>query len=350
MTLISFKNDYSEGAHPNILNAIMETNLYQLDGYGEDPYSIQAASIIKEKLGTETSDIHFVAGGTLANIIFISSVLKPYHSVISANTGHISVHEAGAIEASGHKINVVNTEDGKLTPENIEPIIQFHTDEHMVKPAMVYITNATEIGTIYKKKELERLSAYCKSKGLVLYIDGARLSSALTSRENDMTLKELSSLVDAFYIGGTKNGALFGEAIVINNKELMQDFRYNIKQKGGLLAKGRLLGIQFLELFKNDLHLDLAKHANEMAHKLSCGLEELNIPFLSKSQTNQIFPIFHHILIKKLSDKFDFYEWKKMDDENSAIRLVTSWATRAEAVNSFISDVKLYVDSRIIYK
>lgn len=337
----SFKNDYSEGCHPNILKALMETNLSQQAGYGEDDYSQGAIDILKNKLNNSNADIHFVSGGTQANLIVISSILRPYESVISADTGHINVHETGAIEATGHKVNVVASKDGKLTPEDVKSVLDEHEDEHMVKPRLVYISNTTEIGTTYRKKELEKLYSFCKKNDLLLFLDGARLGSALCSKDNDLSLAELSKLVDVFYIGGTKNGALLGEAIVINNDKLKKDFRFNLKQKGALMAKGRLLGLQFLELFKEDLFFDLAKHANSMAYKLTSNIEELGHEFLTESASNQIFPILPNRIIDKLSKKYAFYIWCKVDDENSAIRLVTSWATKEKAVDSFIEDMSI---------
>ncbi len=256
-----FTNDYSEGAHINILNALVESNLNQEIGYGNDSFCEEAKKLIKAKIKNENADIHFVSGGTQANLIIISSALRPHEAIIAASTGHINVHETGAIEATGHKICTVETEDGKLSVEHIKSVLENHSDEHMVKPKMVFISNSTELGTIYKKAELEEISKFCKENNLYLHLDGARLGSALTSRDNDLTLDELSSLVDIFYIGGTKNGALLGEAIVINNDRLKEDFRYHIKQKGAMLAKGKVLGIQFVELFKNDLFFELANHA-----------------------------------------------------------------------------------------
>jgi len=308
----SFKNDYSEGAHPNILKALLETNLEQQEGYSEDYYCLKAANLIKEKLNTPSAHIHFVSGGTQANLLIISSILRPYESVIAADTGHINVHETGAIESTGHKVNVVNSKDGKIAPKDIKTLLQLHTDEHMVKPRLVYISNSTEIGTIYKKVELEELSSFCKANSLLLFLDGARLGSALCAKDNDLSLKELSKLVDVFYIGGTKNGALLGEAIVINDDEINIDFRFNIKQKGAMLAKGRVLGIQFLELFKDDLFFDLAQHANKMANKLSKNIEELGFKLMLRSTTNQIFPIFPNDLIEKISHKYSFTIWSEL--------------------------------------
>ena len=336
----SFFNDYSEGAHPNILEALQKTNLTQETGYGEDSISIEASKLIKEKLENPKANIHFVSGGTQANLIVLASVLKPFESVIAANTGHIFVHEAGAIEATGHKINIIESADGKIKPEQIQSVCDYHSDEHMVKPRVVFISNSTEVGTIYKKQELKDISEVCKKNGLYLYLDGARLGSALSSTKNDMTLSELSSLVDIFYIGGTKNGALLGEAIVINNETLNENFRFHLKQRGALLAKGRVLSIQFLELFKNNLYFDLSKHANEMASNLIVGITKQGYKFLTDSSTNQIFPIFPNSLIEKLKELYGSYVWSKIDNENSSIRLVTSWATKQEAVDMFIEDLK----------
>lgn len=336
----SFYNDYSEGAHQNILNALAETNLVQETGYGEDSFSLQAGALIKEKTGNPDSEVHFVSGGTQANLIVLASILKPFEAVIAVNTGHICVHEAGAIEATGHKICTVMSKDGKIRPEQIQAVYDEHSDEHMVKPRVVFVSHSTEVGTIYLKHELQDISEVCKRNGLYLYLDGARLGSALTSTQSDMSLAEVSSLVDAFYIGGTKNGALLGEAIVINNNQLKVNFRYHLKQRGALLAKGRVLGVQFLELFKNDLYFELAKHANEMAGKLTQGIREQGYEFLTDSATNQIFPIFPNILIEKLKDLYGFYIWSKIDDGKSSIRLVTSWATKEEAIDGFLEDLK----------
>lgn len=333
----SFKNDYSEGCHPNILQALLQSNLDQQAGYGEDKYSLQAKELIKEKIKNPNSDIYFVSGGTQANLIVISSILRPYQCAISASTGHILNNETGAIEATGHKILNIETEDGKLRPSDITPVLENHQNvPHQVMPKLVYISNSTELGTIYNAKELEELSVFCKQNGLYLFMDGARLGHGLTSEISDLTLEKVAELTDIFYLGGTKNGALIGEAIVINNQELKQDFGFNIKQKGALLAKGRLLGIQFLELMKNDLYFDLAKHANQQAMKIKNAMKEKGIQFLSDTYTNQIFPILSNDLIQVLSEKFEFYVWKKIDEDNSAIRLITSWNTGDEPVNNFI--------------
>ncbi|MPQ31740.1 threonine aldolase family protein [Clostridium estertheticum] len=339
--MYSFKNDYSEGAHPNILKALMKSNMEQTEGYGEDKYSIGAIKLLKDKLKCNDIDIHMFCGGTQTNLTSISAFLRPHEAVISASTGHVLVHETGAIEATGHKVISVKVDDGKLKPIHIKMAIDEHTDEHMVKPKMVYISNPTEIGTIYKKQELKDLYDFCTKNNIILYVDGARLGSALCSKENDIKISDLPKLTDVFYIGGTKNGALMGEALVICKEGLKEDFRYHIKQKGGLLAKGRLIGIQFFELFKNDLYFDLARHANFMAETLKLGIKECGYKFLINSSTNQIFPILHNKTIEKLQENYLFFVWQKIDEDNSAVRLVTSWATKDEHVKSFIDDLKL---------
>ncbi len=340
--MYSFKNDYSEGAHPRILQALLETNLEQTEGYGEDIYSQKAIALIKQRIGRNDVAVHLLAGGTQTNLTVLSAFLRPHEAAIAANTGHILVHETGAIEATGHKVISVPENQGKIAPEQIQAVLQAHTDEHMVKPKLVYISNPTEIGTIYQKKELEDLARFCKANRLYLYVDGARLGSALCATENDLNLSDLSQLADAFYIGGTKNGALLGEALVIGNDALGEDFRFHMKQKGALLAKGRLIGIQFLELFKDDLYFDLAKHANAMAGLLSGAIRSAGYRFLTLSSTNQIFPVLPNRLIEKLQEKYAFYVWEQTDADNAAIRLVTSWATREEAVLAFIADLKAF--------
>lgn len=340
--MYSFKNDYSEGTHERILKALIESNLEQTEGYGEDFYTQKAIELMKERIGCSDVDIHLFVGGTQTNLTVISAFLRPHEAAIAANTGHILVHETGAIEATGHKVISIEVSDGKLRPEDIKPALDAHTDEHMVKPKMVYISNPTEIGSIYSKNELELLSKFCRENKLILYVDGARLGSALCSEENDMELSDLGKLVDAFYIGGTKNGALMGEALVICNDSLKEDFRFHIKQKGALLAKGRLLGIQFLELFKDDLYFDLAKHANKMAGLLKNEISRLGYKFLIYSPSNQIFPIFSNKLIEKLQDKYCFTIWQKFDKDSSVIRLVTSWATKEEEVLGFIENLKKF--------
>ncbi len=330
--MYSFKNDYSEGAHPRLLEALVASNLEQTEGYGEDHYTQRAAELLKEKIGQKDAAVHFFVGGTQTNLTAISAFLRPHEAVIAASTGHIATHETGAIEATGHKVITVEVSDGKLTCEHIQRVLDAHTDEHMVKPKMIYISNSTEVGTIYKKGELKDLSEFCKVNNLLLYLDGARLGSALTSQESDMTLSDLGSLTDAFYIGGTKNGALMGEALVICRDSLKEDFRFHIKQKGALLAKGRLIGIQFEALFRDNLYFELAEHANKMASLLQFEIQKAGYTFLIQSSSNQIFPILPNEIIKKLQANYAFHIWQKIDESHSAIRLVTSWATKEEAV------------------
>ncbi len=339
--MYSFKNDYSEGAHSRILNALVETNLEQTDGYGTDQYTERSVNLLKKKIDREDVDIHLLVGGTQVNLTAISAFLRPHQAAIGADTSHINCHETGAIEATGHKVITMRTKDGKLTPNLIQNVVDSHSDEHMVQPKLVYISNSTELGTLYTKAELIDLHDCCKRNKLLLYLDGARLGAALVAEENDLTLADIAKLVDAFYIGGTKNGALFGEALVICNDELKEDFRYFIKQKGGLLAKGRLLGIQFEELFKDDLYFELAKHANKMALMLKGAIVNEGYKFLTESFTNQQFPIFPNNLIEKLSEKYSFNIERVIDSNYTAIRLVTSWATKEEIVLEFIEDLHL---------
>ncbi len=333
----SFKNDYSEGAHPKILEALQQTNTEQHDGYAEDTWCLKAAGVIRELIQQPLADVHFVSGGTQANAIVINAMLKPYEAVISADTGHINVHEAGAIESRGHKVLTVPSPDGKLSCDGIVSLLDAHTNEHMVKPKMVYLSNATETGTVYTKGELQAISRFCRSKDLYVYLDGARIGCALMADSNDLTLPMISELTDVFYIGGTKNGALMGEAIVINHDGFKDNFRYHLKQNGALLSKSRIMGLQFYTLFGNELYFKLACHANEMAARLSNKISTLGYAFFSRSETNQIFPILSNDTIQRLSELFAFYVWEKIDEKNSAIRLVTSWATPKSAVDQFIT-------------
>lgn len=338
--MYNFKNDYSEGGHPDILNKLIETNLVQHLGYGEDNYSLQAKELLKKKINNPDAAIYFLSGGTQTNLLVVSTLLQIHEAVISAKTGHIYTHETGAIEATGHRVITVDTNDGKLKSSDIQKILhEYSLRPHVVKPKMVYISNSTEIGTIYTKTELEQLSEFCKSHSLLLFLDGARLGNALIAENNDLNLSDIARLTDAFYIGGTKNGALLGEAVVFNNPHLAPEFDYVLKQKGALLAKGRLLGIQFLELFKEDLYFELAAHANKMAMKIARAVKENGYSFLTNSTTNQIFPILPREIIDKLGKKYLFYEWAVIDENKSAIRLITSWATDESKVDEFINDL-----------
>lgn len=333
--MISFKDDYSEGAHPAILEALIKSNLEQQGGYGQDQYTQEAVRRIQEMTMTQ-SDVHLISGGTQTNMLAISSFLRPHEAVVAAATGHIAVHETGAIEATGHKVLTVETRDGKLTPEHIEPVLNEHINEHMVKPGMVYISNPTELGTYYDVKELQAIYDYCQQKELLLYVDGARLGTVMAIENSGITLATMAKYSDAFFIGGTKNGALLGEALVIVNDGLKADFRYMIKQKGALMAKGRVLGLQFKVLFEDDLYINLAKHANAMASKLRDGLKSLGISFMLETKTNQLFPIFSKQDLEALAQKFDFIMWQELEDQRSIVRFVTSWATSNENVEAIL--------------
>lgn len=336
----SFQNDYSEGAHPRILDALGRTNLEQTIGYGNDPYTEEAARLIRAQICHSDAQVHFLAGGTQTNLVALSAFLRPHEAVISADTGHINVHETGAIEATGHKVLTVPALDGKLTPEHVLSVLRAHTDEHMVKPRTVYISHSTELGTCYTKAELIALRECCLASGLLLYLDGARLGSALCC--SDLTLSDIAALTDAFYIGGTKNGALFGEALVITNLSLATDIRYIVKQRGGMLAKGRILSLQFVELFRDGLYFEIAAHANGMADRLREGIRRAGCAFLSESPSNQVFPIFPDELVQKLSGQFRFEVWSKPDKAHTCIRLVTSWATQGEAVDAFLHSLETF--------
>ncbi|SMG29073.1 threonine aldolase family protein [Sphingobacterium psychroaquaticum] len=332
-----FTNDYAEGAHPAILQKMLDTNFEQQTGYGEDQYSIAAKKAIRKEIGNPHASIYFIATGTLTNQLAISCLLKSHEAVISAKSGHIQVHETGAIESLGNRIIPVETTDGKIRPEDIIKICHAHTlRPHVVKPRLVYITNATEIGSIYYKEELIALAACCKENNLLLYMDGARMGNALMATDNDLTLQDMSRLTDAFYIGGTKNGALLGEALIFNDPETYPEFDYLLKQKGALQAKGRLLGIQFLELFTDNLYYELADHANKMAMKIRHAFKEKGYEFLLESTTNQVFPILPNRVSETLRTNYSFLEWAKVDRDKTAVRIVTSWATPESIVDEFI--------------
>ncbi|MGV4413328.1 threonine aldolase family protein [Chryseobacterium sp. T1] len=336
-----FKNDYAEACHPRILQALIDSNSSQELGYGEDRYSKDAKELLKQKIDNPTAEIHFVSGGTQTNLIVISSILRPHESVISAISGHILNNETGAIEATGHKINQIISQDGKLRPADIQGVLDAHANiPHQVKPKLVYISNSTELGTIYTKQELTELYQYCQERKLLLFMDGARLSQALAIENSDLQLEDIARLTDVFYFGGTKNGALIGEAIVITNPALQEDFGFHVKQKGALLAKGRLLGIQFLELLKDDLYLELGSHANQQAMKIKKAFSDKDVRFLTESHTNQLFPILKTEHIEKLLEKFQFYVWQKVNDKESAVRLITSWATTDEAVDALVNEIE----------
>ena len=321
----SFLDDYSEGCHEDILAALTRTNLDQNTAYGDDPHTLNARGLIQQVIGQSDIPVYFVAGGTLANIIIMSASLRSHEAVIAASTGHIVVRETGAIEATGHKIISVNTTDGKLNPALIESTLASNAHfPHMARPKLVYISNATELGTVYTKQELSELSECCKSNNLILMMDGARLGTALTAPKNDLTLADIASMTDIFWIGGTKAGALIGEAIVIPHQELSDDFAFHIKQRGALLAKGRLLGIQFETLFSNELFFKLTASANTQAQQLSAAFVESGHTLAATTESNQIFPILPNTLIEKLKEQFDFYVWEPASETHSVVRVVTS--------------------------
>ncbi len=342
--MIQFQCDYNEGAHPRILERMVETNFEQTVGYGEDHYCEEARQLIKKACGREDADIDFLVGGTQANATVISSILKPYQGVVCAHTGHINVHETGAIEHGGHKVLAVVSENGKLSAEGLLGAIESHYEEdgpeHTVQPGMVYISFSTETGTIYSLSELEDIRKICDNYSIPLFIDGARLGYGLASEGCDVTLNDIARLADVFYIGGTKQGALFGEAVVITNDRLKKDFRYCIKQNGGMLAKGRLLGIQFLTLFEDGLYFELASNAVRQALRIRDAFKKKGFAFLAESPSNQQFPILPEEVLKRLNENYMFSIWQKIDDGHTAVRFCTSWATRTEAVDRLIADIE----------
>lgn len=339
MKKINLRNDYCSIAHPLILEAFIEYNKNTYLGYGMDEETNNAIEIIKSKINYKDADVFFLPGGTITNKVLISHILKPYEAVISCESGHINVHETGTIEQSGHKILVAPSYEGKIISEDIYKICNTHTDEHMVKPKIVYISNPTELGTIYTKEELNKISLACKDLGLYLYVDGARLATALTSKKNDMNLEEFSKLVDSFYIGGTKNGLIQGEALVVMNKELSKDIRYSIKHFGGMYSKGFVNGIQFKTLFEKDLFNTIGKTQNYLAEELYAKLKQINVKFLFEQETNQIFPIFKNEIVNKLKDKIEFEIWEKRIDE-TVIRFVTHYNLTKEDINRTIEIIK----------
>ncbi|HXT63652.1 MAG TPA: beta-eliminating lyase-related protein [Pyrinomonadaceae bacterium] len=335
-----FFDDYSEGAHPRILEALQRTNLQQEPGYVMDSFAVEATRLIREKFGSPEADVHFVASGTQANLCVLSAMLKPWESVIAAESGHINTHETGSIEATGHKINAVKGQDGKVRPHEIQDMVEMHDFDQMVLPRAVYISQSTELGTVYTTAELTALSEKCKEHDLYLFVDGARLGAGLTAKNGDLDPPKFATLVDVFYIGGTKNGALIGEAIVIVNPRLKDHFRFNLRQRGGLLAKGRAVSLQFQELFRDELYFDIARHANLLAQQLAAGIKECGYQLLVDALTNQVFPIFPNELIERLQKDYGFHFWEKFDEERSVVRLVTSWATKESDITEFLSALK----------
>ena len=336
--MILFHNDYSEGCHEKVLELLKKSNYEQTDGYGVDPYCTRAADKIRMLCGNENLAVHFLVGGTQANLTVIDAALRPHQAVLGAVSAHINVHETGAVEATGHKVMSVPSNDGKITAQQVRDTVEEHwassSFEHTTQPKLVYISNPTEYGTIYSLSELEALSATCREKGLYLFMDGARLGYGLAARGNDVALADIARLCDVFYIGGTKVGALFGEAVVISNPAIAEDFRYLIKQHGGMLAKGRLLGIQFDALLEDNLYFEIAERADRMADRIRETLDRLGYSYLVPGVTNQIFPILPDKLLDELAESFMFSEMERVDADHRAVRFCTSWATKEENVEA----------------
>ena len=341
--MIRFNSDYTEGAHPEILRLLEETNFDQTDGYGTDEWCEKARGLIREACGCTGADVHFLVGGTQTNATVIAAILRPFEGVISADTGHINVHETGAVEHTGHKVLALPSTDGKITATQVRNCMEEHfaspAFEHTVRPGMVYISFPTEYGTIYSSKELEDLHAVCSEYGTPLFIDGARLGYGLACSECDITLPELAKLCDVFYIGGTKVGALFGEAVVVPDPSVLPSFRYMIKQGGGMLAKGRLLGIQFTALFTDDLYMKISKHAIEMSDRIRKALTDLGLRIYIDSPTNQQFFVIGKDRFDEITKKFALDLNCFIGDEVVA-RACTSWATKEENVELFIEELK----------
>ncbi|MBR4075008.1 MAG: aminotransferase class I/II-fold pyridoxal phosphate-dependent enzyme [Firmicutes bacterium] len=337
----SFICDYSEGAHPSVAQALMDLSFEQNSGYNYDKHCAHAAEMVRELIKRPDADVYFMPGGTPTNTISIAGSLKSYEAVIAPSTGHIEIHETGAIEATGHKIiSVDNCPDGKLTADIIRRVVGGFEDEHTVVRKMVFLTNPTESGSIYYKSELEEIRKVCDENDMYMYVDGARLGGAITAEGNDVTMEDLGRMCDIFYIGGTKNGALMAEALIINNPAIKKDFRFHIKQRGALTAKGFALGAQFEALLKDDLYFKMADHSNKCAQKMAKVIRELGYKFDVESPTNQIFPILPKPMIEELSQMYEYYVWAPYNDTHSVIRLVCSWATDETKVDEFIEDFK----------
>ena len=342
--MIRFSSDYTEGAHPSILTALAETNFEQNPGYSEDVHCLHAAELIRKACDAPKASVHFLVGGTQTNMIVISSLLRPYQGVLCADSGHIHVHETGAVEATGHKVLALPSHLGKISEEQVRNAYENHVHdgsfEHIVQPGMVYISHPTEYGTLYTLDELTALSEVCRQYGLPLFLDGARLGYGLASPETDVTLTDIARLCDVFYIGGTKVGALFGEAVVFSTPSLAKNFRYMIKRGGGMLAKGWLLGIQFEQLFSNGLYRQLGKHAVSLAFRIRDAFREKGISFLMESPTNQQFPILTEEQMNILGREFAYTLWEKVDEKKSAVRFCTSWATKESDVEKLIDTIR----------
>ena len=342
--MIYFNNDYAEGCHEKVLEALVRTNMEQTPGYGEDHHCAAAAAKIRALCGREDVAVHFLVGGTQTNLTVIDAALRPHQGALCACSGHIHVHETGAVEATGHKVLTLPSADGKITAAQIRDYVLAHRAdgafEHMAQPKLVYISNPTELGTLYSLEELTAVSETCRELGLYLFLDGARLGYGLAAAGYDVTLQDIARLCDVFYIGGTKVGALFGEAVVIGNPVLAEDFRYLIKQHGGMLAKGRLLGVQFDALMTDGLYFTIAEKAVRLADQIRACLDELGYSYLVPGETNQIFPIFPDSLLEELAKDYVFCEQERVDATHRAIRFCTSWATTQENVDALCRDLR----------
>ena len=341
--MIRFNSDYLEGAHPAVLEALIRTNALQSPGYGEDDYCREAADRIRAWCGAPDAAVHFLVGGTQVNRTLIAAALRPHQGAVAAVSGHIAVHESGAIENAGHKVLTVPSGNGKVDAGDVDALCAAHYDdestEHMVQPGLVYISNPTEIGTVYTLAELRALRQVCDKWGLPLYLDGARLGCALVSEVCDYTVSEMAAICDAFTVGGTKLGALFGEALVIRTPALNRDFRYILKQNGGMLAKGRLLGLQFGALMSDGLYETIARHEVELAMVLRDGLRSKGYAFWVDSPTNQQFPLLPESIRSRLREDFGFECWQKLADGSSVVRFCTSWATTQEQVDALLDAI-----------
>jgi len=338
--MINLSSDYLEGCHPAILKKMSEINLEQIPAYGEDECCREAADLIRKKFACPDADVHFAVGGTQANSLVISSILKPYEGVLCAETGHINVHETGAIEATGHKVLPMQAKDGLVTSAQINVAVALQGDDiHVVKPGMLYVSMSTELGTVYNISELKDLYFTCHQNGLYMYIDGARMGYGLSAVMGDVAVEDIAQCADVFTVGGTKQGALFGEAIVIVNPELKKNFRYMMKRAGALLAKGKLLGVQFTELLKDDLYFELSRKAVDQANRIRDALIEKKIPLFVDSPTNQLFVILTDEQQEALEDEFILSPWERADEAHTVVRVCTSWATPEEHVDAFIQAI-----------
>lgn len=349
--MIDFRNDYAQGAHEQVLGALAGLAGQGFSGYGEDALCRAAQERVRRLTGQPKAALYFLSGGTQANLTVIASMLRPHQGVVAADTAHIAAHETGAIEATGHKVLTLPHRDGKVNPDDIERMVAAHyaddSFEHTVQPGMVYISNTTELGSIYTARELEGISRVCRARGLPLYLDGARLGYALASEGNDLTLAKVAALCDAFTMGLTKQGALFGEAVVIVNPALQKDFRYIIKQRGGMLAKGWLMGAQFEALMTDDLYGRLSRHAVGLAMRLKHGLREMGVPSLSDSPSNQQFPILPNDVIVALRRQFAFHAIEVVDERHTGVRFCTSWYTNPADVETLLAALAEHIaDSR----